>query len=529
MPDAQGSLASDGTPLHMEPVKTDSGTFALVADGITKQFGTLLANNNVTFSLRKGEVHALLGENGAGKTTLCNIIYGLYRPDCGRLLVNGKEAHFHSPRDAMNTGIAMVHQEFMLVPTMTVVENISVMENEGWKHPFVDREGLTKHIQEVAKQHGLAVDANATIRDLSAGQRQSVEIMKALYKGANILILDEPTSVLTPLETKELFSALRQMVASGKSVIFVSHKIDEILAVTDNVTVLRQGMVVATEATKNVTRSDLAKMIVGRDIVFRVERLASTVADTFLELREVSAVSNIGFPALNKVSLSVKGGEILGIAGIAGNGQRELVEVATGIRRPTAGRILAMGKDVTGWAPDEIRELGVAHIPEDQKAGLVFDFPLTDNLIIEPHVAKMFTRGGLLDVKGIRGEMTKLMSEYDVRAQSPQVSAWTLSGGNKQKFLLSRELFWEPRVVIAHNPTKGLDVAATEYTRNLLMREKKEGKAVLLISSELDELLDMSDRIAVICNGKISGTFPIQQVKVEEIATLMTQSKSLSS
>jgi simple sugar transport system ATP-binding protein len=243
----------------------------------------------------------------------------------------------------------------------------------------------------------------------------------------------------------------------------------------------------------------------------------------------VSAVSNIGFPALNKVSLSVKGGEILGIAGIAGNGQRELVEVATGIRRPTAGRILAMGKDVTGWAPDEIRELGVAHIPEDQKAGLVFDFPLTDNLIIEPHVAKMFTRGGLLDVKGIRGEMTKLMSEYDVRAQSPQVSAWTLSGGNKQKFLLSRELFWEPRVVIAHNPTKGLDVAATEYTRNLLMREKKEGKAVLLISSELDELLDMSDRIAVICNGKISGTFPIQQVKVEEIATLMTQSKSLSS
>ncbi len=513
----------------MEPEKADQRSLALAAEGITKQFGTLLANNNVTFSLKRGEVHALLGENGAGKTTLCNIIYGLYKPDCGRMLVNGKEVNFHSPRDAMDAGIAMVHQEFMLVPTMTVMENISVMENEGWKHPFVDREGLTRKIQDVAKQHGLAVDAEARIRDLSAGQRQSVEILKALYKGANILILDEPTSVLTPLETRELFSALRQMVASGKSVVFVSHKIDEILAVTDNVTVLRQGMVVATAATKNVTRSDLAKMIIGRDILLRVERLPSQITDTFLELREVSALNSIGFSALDKISLSVKGGEILGVAGIAGNGQRELVEVATGIRKPTEGRILAMGKDVTGWAPDEIRKLGVAHIPEDQKTGLVSDFPLTDNLIIEPHVAKMFTKGGLLDIKGIKGEMTKLMSEYDVRAQSPQVPAWTLSGGNKQKFLLSRELFWEPKVVIAHNPTKGLDVAATEYTRRLLMKEKKEGKAVLLISSELDELLDMSDRIAVICNGGISGTFPIQEAKVEEIARLMTQSKSHSS
>jgi ABC-type uncharacterized transport system ATPase subunit len=509
----------------MEPEKTDQRDYALVAEGITKQFGRLLANNNVTFNLKHGEVHALLGENGAGKTTLCNVIYGLYRPDCGRLLVNGKQVHFHSPRDAMDAGIAMVHQEFMLIPTMTVVENISVMQNEGWRHPLISRENLANHVQDVAKQHGLAVDPNAKIRDLSAGQRQSVEILKALFKGANILILDEPTSVLTPLETRELFSALRQMVASGKSIIFVSHKIDEILAVTDNVTVLRQGMVVATKATKNVTRSDLAKMIVGRDVVFRVERLASEVVDTFLELREVSAVNNIGFPALDKISLSVKGGEILGLAGIAGNGQKELVEVATGIRKPTDGKVLVMGKDVTGWAPNEIRKLGVAHIPEDQKAGLVFDFPLTDNLIIEPYVAGMFTKGRLLDLTAIRGEMSKLMSEYDVRAQSPQAPAWTLSGGNKQKFLLSRELFWEPKVVVAHNPTKGLDVAATEYTRKLLMNEKRKGRAILLISNELDELLDMSDRIAVICNGKINGTFPIQQAKVEEIATLMTQSK----
>lgn len=513
----------------MEPKKTDRDSFALVTEGVTKQFGTLLANNSVTFSLKHGEVHALLGENGAGKTTLCNIIYGLYRPDSGRILVNGQEMRFHCPRDAINAGIAMVHQEFMLVPTMTVVENISVMQNEGLKHPLLDRKGLAKQIQDVAKQHGLAVDPNAIIRNLSAGQRQSVEILKALYKGANILILDEPTSVLTPLETRELFSALRQMVASNKSVIFVSHKIDEILAVTDNVTVLRQGMVVATEATKNVTRSDLAKMIVGRDVVFRVERLSSQLADTFLELNEVSAMNNIGFPALDRVSLSVKGGEILGVAGIAGNGQKELIEVATGLRRPTSGKVVVMGRDVTGWAPNEIRKLGVAHIPEDQKAGLVFDFPLTDNLIIEPYVARMFTKGGLLNLGAIRGEMTKLISEYDVRAQSPQVPAWTLSGGNKQKFLLSRELFWEPKVVIAHNPTKGLDVAATEYTRKLLMNEKKKGKAILLISSELDELLDMSDRLAVISNGRISGTFPIQQAKVEEIATLMTQSKSLTS
>jgi simple sugar transport system ATP-binding protein len=285
-------------------------------------------------------------------------------------------------------------------------------------------------------------------------------------------------------------------------------------------------MVVATEATKNVTRSDLSKMIVGRDVLFRVERLSSQLADTFLELREVSAVNNIGLTALDKVSISVKGGEILGVAGIAGNGQRELVEIATGIRKPAGGKVLVMGKDVTGRAPDEIRKLGMAHIPEDQKAGLVFDFPLTDNLIIEPYVAGMFRKGGLLDLTTIKGELTKLMSEYDVRAESPQVPAWTLSGGNKQKFLLSRELFWEPKIVIAHNPTKGLDVAATEYTRKLLMTEKKKGRAILLVSSDLDELLDMSDRLAVICNGRISGTFPIQQAKVEEIATLMTQSKS---
>lgn len=525
----QGSLAYLATRQVMRTNAANPEDYAVVAEGVTKQFGTLLANNNVDFKLKRGEVHALLGENGAGKTTLCNVLYGLMRPDCGRILVNGKEVHFHSPRDAMNVGIAMVHQEFMLIPTMTVIENISIMLNEGWKKPLIDRAGLEKQILDVAKQHGLAVDPNATIRDLSAGQRQCVEIAKALFKGATILILDEPTSVLTPLETHDLFSALRQMAASGKSIIFVSHKIDEILAVTDNVTVLRQGMVVATEATKNVSRADLARMIIGRDVLLRVDRLASQVTETYLDLQDVSAVNTMGFPVLDRVSISVKGGEILGIAGIAGNGQRELVEVATGIRKPTTGKVLAMGKDVTGWHPDDIRKLGVAHIPEDQKAGLVFDFLLADNLIIEPHVARMFTKGGLLDLKSIRNELTKLMSEYDVRAQSPQVQAWTLSGGNKQKFLLSRELFWEPKVIIAHNPTKGLDVAATEYTRRLLMKQKKKGKAVLLISSELDELLDMSDRIAVICNGQISDTFPIEKAKVQEIATLMTQSRSHSS
>lgn len=513
----------------MEPERTDQGSLAIVAEGVTKQFGKLLANNNVTFNVRHGEVHALLGENGAGKTTLCNIIYGLYRPDCGRVLINGKEVHFRSPRDAIDAGIAMVHQELMLIPTMTVVENISVMEDEGWKHPLLDREDLAKHIQDVAKRHGLAVDPYGTIRDLSFGQRQSVEILKALYKGANILILDEPTSVLTPLETPILFSALRQMAASGKTVVFVSHKIDEILAVTDNVTVLRKGMVVATEATKNVTGSDLAKMIVGRDILLRVERLASQVLSTFLELQEITANDSIGFPALNKVSLSVQGGEILGIAGITGNGQRELVEVAAGLIKPTGGKVLVMGKDVTGRAADEIRKLGVAHIPEDQKTGMVSDFPLTDNLIMEPYVATMFTKGRLLNRGAIKAEMVKLMLEYDVRAQSPVAPGSTLSGGNKQKFLLSRELFWEPKIVIAHNPTKGLDVAATEYTRRLLMNEKKKGRAILLISSELEELLDMSDRIAVMSNGRISETFPIQKARIEEIATLMTQSRSHSS
>lgn len=448
------------------------------------------------------------------------------RPDAGRILVNGKDAHFHSPRDAMNAGVAMVHQEFMLINTMTVIENFSVMQNGGWKQPFIQRDTLEKEIVSVAKRYGLAVDPNSIIRDMSAGQRQSIEILKALFKGANILILDEPTSVLTPLETHELFSALRQMAATGKSIIFVSHKTDEILAVTDNVTVLKQGKVVGTEKTKNVTRADLARMIVGREVVFRVEKLSSQISEPLLELENISAVSNLGLNALEQVSISVKGGEILGIAGIAGNGQKELVEVATGIRKPTTGRIMVVGKDVTGWAPDEIRQLGVAHIPEDQRTGLVFDFPLSDNLVIEPHVARMFTKRGLLDVGSIGGELTKLMSEYDVRAQSDEVPAWTLSGGNKQKFLLCRELFWEPKIIIAHNPTKGLDVAATEYTRRLLMKQKEKGMAILLISNELDELLDMSDRIAVICNGKISDSFPAHEAKIEEIATLMTASKS---
>jgi simple sugar transport system ATP-binding protein len=502
--------------------------YALVAEGITKRFGTLVANDNVNFSVKQGEVHALLGENGAGKTTLCNMLYGLLRPDSGRILVYGKETHFHSPRDAMAAKIAMVHQEFMLINSMTVVENVAVMQDESLRHPLVKRERLEKEINDVSKRNGLAVDPNATVRELSAGQRQSVEIMKALLKGANVLILDEPTSVLTPLETRELFSALRQMAKAGKSIVFVSHKIDEILAVTDNVTVLKQGKVVATESTKKVTGPELAKMIVGREVLFRTERLTSETTTPLLELSSISAVNNLGLTALDGISLSVKGGEILGIAGIAGNGQKELVEVATCIRKPTAGKISAMGKDVTGWVPDEIRQLGVAHIPEDQRTGLVFDFPLSDNLVIEPHVARMFTKAGLLDLRAIGGQLTKLMSEYDVRAQSQTVPVWTLSGGNKQKFLLSRELFWDPKIIVAHNPTKGLDVAATEYTRKLLMREKERGKAILLISTELDELLDMSDRIAVISNGKIPGTFPIGAVKIEEIAKLMTQSKSSS-
>jgi simple sugar transport system ATP-binding protein len=267
-------------------------------------------------------------------------------------------------------------------------------------------------------------------------------------------------------------------------------------------------------------------MIVGREVVFRVARLKSEVTEPLLELRNVSAVNNIGFRVLEGVSLAVRGGEILGVAGVAGNGQKELVEVATGLRKPAGGQVLVMGKDATGFAPDEIRGLGVAHIPEDQRAGLVFDFPLWDNLVIEPHVAKLFSKNGLLDYGTVRGRLTKLMGEYDVRAQGEWVQAWTLSGGNKQKFLLSRELFWEPKVIIAHNPTKGLDVAATEYTRKLLMNEKKKGKAVLFLSTELDELLDMSDRIAVISNGRILGDFPIEKARVEEIATLMTQGRS---
>lgn len=501
----------------------------LATDKVTKRFGELIANDGVDFDLRAGEIHAILGENGAGKTTLCNILYGLLRPDSGRVTLAGREVRFRSPREAMEAGIGMVHQELTLVSPMTVAENVSLMMDSGFG--LLNLRKTEKRIGEISKQYGLWVKSRSRIKDLSVGERQRVEIIKALMKGANILILDEPTSFLTRIESSELFKSLSQMAASGKSIVFVSHKIDEVRALSDRVTVLRHGKVVATALTSQATKQELARMIVGRDILFSVTKSSSLMGDIILQLKEVSALGDAGLPALEKVSLTVRRGEIVGIAGVAGNGQRELVEVICGLRKPTDGKIHLLGMDFSGVSSLQARGMGVAHIPEDQKVGLVFDFNLSDNLVMLPHVARTFARripilGQLLNRGAVKDQLRKLISEYDIRVPGEDVPTWTLSGGTKQKLILSRELFWNPKLIVANNPTKGLDVAATEYVRNVLVKEKERGKGVLLVSTDLDEILDMSDRIAVMTNGRIAAIFERHEANLEMIATLMTMSRS---
>ncbi|MDJ0270663.1 MAG: ABC transporter ATP-binding protein [Aigarchaeota archaeon] len=502
----------------------DAEKLILEAVSITKRFGNVVANDKVDFRLRRGEIHALLGENGAGKTTLCSILYGMLKPDEGCIKVDGREVSFRSPRDAMAAGIGMVHQEFMLVPNMMVAENIALMLDSGNKF-LVDLDAVEERINSVARQYGLSVKPRALVSHLSAGEKQRVEILKALLRGADVLILDEPTSVLTRIETRELFNSLRQMASQGKSIIFVTHKIDEAMALADRVTVLRQGKVVATVDTSSVDRQQLARLIVGREVLLNVSRTHTQVGDVLLDVRDVTAMGDLGVPALKNVSLQVRAGEILGIAGVAGNGQRELVEVITGLRRVVSGKIIIAGKDVTNLDPNKIRSLGVAHIPEEQKTGLIFDFTLSDNLAMLPHLAERFKKGILLDGRLVRSKMNDLMRMYEIKASSPDVKAWTLSGGNKQKAILARELWWGPKLIIANNPTKGLDLAATDYVRNVLLSAKKEGKGILLISSELDEVLDMSDRIAVMHDGRVVGVFDHSQIDLDAIASLMLSGK----
>ena len=496
----------------------------LETKSLTKRFGSLVAVNNVDFGLKKGEIHALLGENGAGKSTLCNVVYGYYKSDGGQVLVKGKEVRISSPKEGMRAGIGMVHQDLMLIPNMSVLQNLNLMTDIKLSRPLLELGEIKTKLLAMEEAYGLQVDPEALVEDISVGERQRVEILKCLFIGADILLFDEPTSFLTEIETEKLFVSLKRMASEGRSIVFVTHHIDEVMAIADRITVMKLGKVVATKLRSEVTPDQLAMLIVGREVMYNVQKQDVQMGQVVLQLDDVSALNDLGTPALRNVSLELKGGEILGVAGVSGNGQRELDEVVTGMRKPTSGRVILEGNDVTKRRPDEVRRAGVAHVCEEHKTGFVFDFSLKENLILQPFIAEQFKRGMFLDDSKIRNKTRELLKDYNVMASSEDAPLRTLSGGNRQKFLLARELFWGPKVIVANNPTKGLDVGSAEYIRNVIMKQKAQGKAVLMISADLDEILDMSDRIAVMNQGRVAKIVDTENANINELATLMTTS-----
>ncbi|MDA4124502.1 MAG: ABC transporter ATP-binding protein [Thaumarchaeota archaeon] len=498
------------------------GQAVLQTRSLTKRFGSLVAVNAVDFTLRKGEIHALLGENGAGKSTLCNVLYGYYKPDGGEVAVKGQRVRLTSPKDGMGAGIGMVHQELMLIPNISVLQNMSLMTDLELTKPMLELGELKKKLMAMEETYGLEVDPEALVENLSVGERQRVEILKCLFIGANILLLDEPTSFLTEIETEKLFSSLKRMVGEGRSVVFVTHRIDEVMAIADRITVMKLGKVIATKLRSEVTQDQLAMLIVGREVMYNVLKVQTQIGKPVLQLVNVSADNDIGIRAVRDASFELRAGEILGVAGVSGNGQRELDEVVTGMRRPDSGKIILEGNDVTRETPDEMRKAGVAHVCEEHKTGFIFEFSLKDNLILSPFLAGRFKKGMFLDESKLRQTTRELLKEYNVVASSEMAELRTLSGGNKQKFLLARELFWGPKVIVANNPTKGLDIGSAEYIRNVLMKQKEAGRAILMISADLDEILDMSDRIAVMSQGRIAKIVETKDADIHELATLMT-------
>lgn len=498
----------------------DGQVVLVVLRDITKSFPGVLANDRVTFVVRAGEIHALLGENGAGKTTLMNILYGLYRPDSGEIWVKGKKVSIRSPRDAIQLGIGMVHQHFKLVHPHTVAENVAL----GLKGtPFwAPARAIAKKLRELSERYGLPVDPDRRVWELSAGEQQRVEILKALIRGADVLILDEPTSVLTPQEVAELFKVLARMKAEGHGIVFISHKLDEVLAVADRITVMRRGRVVGTVLAKDATKVELARLMVGREVVFRLTKRVCQPGGAALRVEDLHARNDRGLLAVRGVGFHLCQGEILGIAGIAGNGQRELVEVLTGLRRPERGKIFLLGQDVTNRSPRFLSDLGCAHVPEERiRLGIVPALAVEENLILKKHHRPPFCRFLFLNLAAMRGFAEKAIAQYEILTPSPRTPAKLLSGGNIQRLILARELSGKPAVVIAAHPTYGLDVGATEQIRQLLLRQREEGAAVLLVSEDLEEIMELSDRIAVMFRGEIMGIVPAGEATLAEIGLMM--------
>ena len=495
---------------------------ALEMRSITKRYPGVVANDAIDLDVRPGEIHALLGENGAGKTTLMNVLYGLARPDEGEILLDGSAVKLTGPADAIARGISMVHQHFMLVPVLTVAENI-VLGDETMKGPFfLDRGEAHRRIVELGQRFGFDIDPEAKVGSLSVGWQQRVEILKALYREARILVLDEPTAVLTPQETEEVFAVLRRLADAGHSIIFISHKLYEVLEIADRITVIRRGKVVGERVPAETDEEDLAELMVGREVSLTVDRGVSKPADVVLEVEALTARDDRGNNMVRRVDLQVRAGEILGIAGVAGNGQDELVEALVGLRRPTGGRVTLDGADITGRGSRAIYGAGVAFVPADRhRFGIVLSFPLTDNLVLTSYHRRPYARGILRDDEAIRRMAEERIESFDIRTPSADVRAATLSGGNQQKVIVAREFARDLRLLILDQPTRGLDVGSIEFIHKQAIAKRDAGTAILLVSAELDEVLELSDRIAVMYRGEIVGIFDGRTADKNEVGLLM--------
>ncbi|WP_353892029.1 ABC transporter ATP-binding protein [Proteinivorax hydrogeniformans] len=493
--------------------------------GITKVFPGVKANDDVNLEVKKGEIHALVGENGAGKSTLMNILYGLYQPEEGEIFYNGKKVTLDGPMASINLGIGMVHQHFMLVEPLTVTENIMLGSEPTVAGLFTDKNSATKKVKSISDKYGLKVNPNETIEEIPVGMQQRVEIIKTLYRGADLLIFDEPTAVLTPQEIEELFEIFKTLKDQGKTIIFITHKLKEVKAISDRITVLRQGKTTGTVETESVSEEDIAKLMVGRNVLLKVDKKEAQPKNVVLKVENLTYKDSRGVNILKGVSFDIKEGEILGFAGVEGNGQSELVEILTGLKKATSGKVTLKGKDATKATPMQFKKWKVGHIPEDRhKRGLILDYNLAENMVMGYHDTRPFSQPFYMNFNAINAHADKLIPEYDVRTPGSHVKARALSGGNQQKVIIAREFSQQPDFLIASQPTRGVDIGAIEFIHRRIIEQRDEGKAVMVVSAELHEVMSLSDRIAVIYDGNIIDIVDAKTVDEFQLGAMMTGS-----